>query len=247
MTVDAVNSLQVDTEPTASHFYGRGLAPWCTSRAKLGSMNNINFWGCSYWYDPETTIVDFLNDTLPFATWMGRGDDQIFNYTDSDGVQYAVLGPSRVDSSIDWKASTFGASTQCTAIPAKECEAARVISNTTEQAGIPFKCNRTYGGKEFAGIMTEGKDRRTYLNAHKYFVERDFFQTQRRIMNGTQVNEVAPTVTDEQSSEIFSNPWDWLAAPRLSNPPPKGDPLVITTEGLVTEYIVMLECNSTSK
>ena len=72
----------------------------------------------------------------------------ILNYTDDQGTKYAILGPSGVNNSVDWTATSFGASTsQCHAMPQGDCNSTFSTSDGKEV----FNCTKDTSRIDFAG------------------------------------------------------------------------------------------------
>ncbi|KAF1364665.1 hypothetical protein EJ07DRAFT_151120 [Lizonia empirigonia] len=102
-------------------------------------------------------------------------EDYALNYTESDGTQYAIIGPSDVSPQTDWEAASFAVSSKCSIIPQAGCKVFGGPRN------FGFSCQIKNGAPmEFYGNMTDGFYSINFGKFHKY------------------LEEMAPFLTDEK-------------------------------------------------
>ncbi|KAF1975318.1 hypothetical protein BU23DRAFT_634502 [Bimuria novae-zelandiae CBS 107.79] len=124
---------------------------------------------------------------------------EILNFTNSDNVQYAVIGPANLDPSEDFKATSFAVSTTCLAILQDGCNLSQPLPNTRDGLGsrimlVPFICTKNKSGIDITGNLTGNFFTQTHsLNFHKYASESPPF-----------------FLSTLETPEGFRNPWSVL-------------------------------------
>ncbi|KAF2662701.1 hypothetical protein K491DRAFT_773231 [Lophiostoma macrostomum CBS 122681] len=252
---EAVNLVQTQAISASTNTYGRGLAPWCLDRSS-GGPNNKDFWGCGITVDANSSSVGPTNRTLVFA--LSRGMDsahEVFNFTDTDGTNYAIIGPSGVAPGVDWMASSYAVSSKCEATPAKAC-------NMTGPQGIDqgditwaFNCTSSIaGGVDLAGNFTNNIFDQFVFDNQKYLAANGAFSTTSNPGFRPGVNEsIVGEVTDADTNDTFRNPWTWAAMVGLG-PPEAGNGAEVI--GYATEprvqtdpvrgyQFILMHCNTT--
>lgn len=128
ITTKAIEFVQLQPQPVNTYLYSRGLAPSCWDQPQDPSTDP-SFWGCNveFWVDPKNNksrvasvdqgetaktvrlgLVDLAARDFPGA--VGSGEDNI-----------ALLVPRSPPPSVDWHATTYGVSTQCSAVRNESC------------------------------------------------------------------------------------------------------------------------------
>jgi hypothetical protein len=145
---------------------------------------------------------------------------ETMNFTNADGVQFAVIGPANADPAEDYKATSFGVSTSCAAIPDGGCDIAPPITNLKDGLGspimlIPFACSKDKSGIE-RGNLTSHNTKTHMLNFHKYAAESSPFLTNfMETPNGLSNADIMAAIQNETADDIFRNPWSVLALRKL--------------------------------
>jgi hypothetical protein len=252
---EAVNLVQTQTLSASTNSYSRGLASWCLDRPG-GGPNNKDFWGCGITVDANSSSVGPTNRTLVFA--LSRGMDaphEVFNYTDNDGVNYAIIGPSGIGPDVDWMATSYAVSSTCEAAPARAC-------NMTGPQGIgegditwAFNCTSSIaGGVDLAGNFTNNIFDQFVFNNHKYLGANGPFATTSKPDFRPDVNEsIVGEVTEQDNNDTFRNPWSWAAMVGLGPPEAGNGAEVIgysTNSRVLTDpemgyQFMLVHCNTT--
>jgi hypothetical protein len=108
------------------HNYLNALAPWChDSNDTVGTMANKNYWSCAlqvstHASNDSETYVGTANFQAQEEINQGY-DYYLNNFTDAQGVTYALIAASNANSTVDWTGKSYAASTICQAIPSKSC------------------------------------------------------------------------------------------------------------------------------
>ncbi|KAF2874177.1 hypothetical protein BDV95DRAFT_666115 [Massariosphaeria phaeospora] len=220
VAAEAIELAQIHVLSSTSHHYSKGLAPWCLNRPALGSMGYKSFWGCSISGQLATNgprlNLFVTNNTAIFDLMNSKSKDyQIFNFTDSNDLQYALVGPGGVDTAMDWKATSFGVSTSCSAIPEDACavknSTMKEIDDGPNQVVTlkPFRCTLDRAGIDVSGNITPSVTGVHTMNFHKYLRESTPFydQTLAALPN---LSTTMEGTLSEDPSDIFKNPWSTL-------------------------------------
>lgn len=226
VAAEAVSLVQVQSLPATSRQYSREIAPWCRDRPPNGPLGPKAFWGCAITAQKApnnngtstaptnaTTIQDMKNS---------NSDQHVtLNFTSLDGVQYAVVGPANVDPDEDYKASSFGVSTSCAAIPNKGCDIAPPIMNVKDGSGspillVPFACSKNRTGIDIVGNLTSHNTKTHMPDFHKYAADSSpFFINSLETPKGLSDDDIRAAFQNETADEIFRNPWSVLALRKI--------------------------------
>jgi len=165
--------------------YGYALdSEWCLNvRNTPGTIWNRYFWGCGTIYTQEVGGQDGPV-YVPAVTSKSAQSDLTYelymaNYTDAQDVSYAVIRGRNVDTSVDWMAHSYAASTSCHAIAPSLCAMNQRPTNDTKYGLLwPFNCSSEHEG--LVGNMTASAHDIRFERFHKYAVElQPFTNTQR--------------------------------------------------------------------
>jgi hypothetical protein len=201
--------------------FSRGLAPWCTNKAKFGTSREEMFWGCAIsaqqaTYNNATTLAPTNASTISDMKNGVSDQHKTVTYTNEAGVQYAIVGPANDDINLDWKASSFGVSTTCSAIQPTHCNLSRPITNAQDRQNnpimlVPFSCSGDAAGINIAGNLTSHNTITNMMNFHTYAAESTpFFDNKLVRLNVS----LTANATDDPNS-IFKNNWDVLALRKI--------------------------------
>jgi hypothetical protein len=201
--------------------FSRGLASWCTDKAKFGSSGEEIFWGCAITlqqatYNNATTLAPTNASTISDMKNGVSDQHKAFTYMDKAGLQYAIVGPANDDINLDWKASSFGVSTTCSAIPPAACSTSRPITNAQDRQSnpvmlVPFNCTQDAAGLDVAGNLTSHNTITNMMNFHKYAAESaPFFDNKLVKLNPT----IVANGTEDDNS-IFENNWGVLVMRKI--------------------------------
>lgn len=235
------------------------MAPWCLNKPKFGDEGEEQKWGCaitaqSAAYNGATSLAATNASVISDMKNAISDQHKTIISTDSSGVQYALVGPADDDPSLDWKASSFGVSTTCSAIPDGGCAVSEPISNATDGRNnpimlVPFNCTKAKAGLDIAGIFTSSNTATHMINFHKYATESPpFFNN---TLQRTKV-AIARNVT-ENGNDIFRNRWTVLVMRKIPSaiqgdfsllPPSFVTDTRIWKHGLLGAFVV-LHCNVT--
>ncbi|KAH9872528.1 hypothetical protein IAQ61_005365 [Plenodomus lingam] len=208
----SVEMTQIFPDPPNALQNSRRMGEWCLdSRPTFGTPENINFWGCSSYVDPEVQF--FVKRNLStFWQWKSiPAKDYLLNYTDENKSQYAILGPLKTPSNIDYTASSFAVSASCQPVPALACDIAVDVPMSLTRQGISFHCLKSRGSPiDFQGNISHSVAATNAINFHKYMMENEAFMSDEINMKTNTLEEIAPTVTDEEAKAMWSNPWQWV-------------------------------------
>jgi len=206
LTTNAVNMIHVFQEPPELYQLGRRIGPWCfNTKETFGTQANINFWSCALAYNETAQALAPANMSVWHRTIGNPLDDYVLNYTEADGSQYAIIGSSTLPRDVDWDATSFAVSSQCTVLPAAAC-------NIKDGTSIfEYYCQESRGSPvDLGGYVSDGLLSLNFLKFHKYLEEQAPFVTS-ALKGWDNVPKFAPNVTDENSSEMWQNPWHWMA------------------------------------
>ncbi|KAK7191620.1 hypothetical protein PSPO01_02069 [Paraphaeosphaeria sporulosa] len=225
IAAEAVQLVQVQEVASISRQYSREIAPWCRDRPENGPLGPKTFWGCAITAQRAanngtslaptnaTTIQDMKNSV--------SDQHETLNFTNANGVQYAVVGPPNADPAEDYKATSFGVSTSCAAIPQGGCEVGPPITNVTDGQGspvmlVPFSCSKNSSGIDIVGNLTSHNTVTNMLNFHKYASESSPFLS--KIMetpDGLSNVDILTRIQNETADEVFRNSWSVLALRKI--------------------------------
>ncbi|KAL5446676.1 hypothetical protein PMIN07_001393 [Paraphaeosphaeria minitans] len=210
IVTESANFVQIQTQDTQQHHYSRGLAPWCRDRPRKGSGNNVNYWGCGITFHELSGSVVLSNMTSYNAIefYGPKTIDSIYNYTDSDGLQFALVGPHVPPAENDWKATTIGVSTQCSAIPPSGCTRDVPYENDLQGNQQAFNCSIAKGAPlDVSGNITGYMHEIHYFDFHKYLRDENPFKA--KIIGWNDSKTPPSDVSDDE--EVFKNPWKTLS------------------------------------
>lgn len=240
-------------ESATGNQFSRGLAPECINRQTTGTLDNKNFWSCSLHHENVEGLGEVTSaaNSTSIAAIDGEvsTEHDIYSFDHSDGDTYAVVAPANMDPNIDWKATTFGASTQCSPIPADACE----IFNATMEGStfyVPFNCTKNSSGIDFAANITQAITQHAYLDFHKYLKEEEPFKG-KSFSGWKAIKDRVPNITESETDEIFRNPWHWMHVLKYADDVPHTseeymkDPNIWRIGGM--QDLMLLSCNTTSK
>ncbi|KAF2195565.1 hypothetical protein K469DRAFT_649646 [Zopfia rhizophila CBS 207.26] len=225
IAAEAIELVQVQSLPSATHQFSRGLAPWCLNRPTLGMMGQKNFFGCGITaqpapYNNATSLAPTNASIIQDLKNSDSDQHNILNFTDSNDIQYAVVGPANVDASFDWKATSFGVSTTCAAIPEGACDLSTPIDNAKDGQGspvmlIPFNCTKGRAGIDITGNLTSHNTKVHMLGFHKYAEESAPFLNN-TISYSEDFDAILQRINaGEDANGIFRNPWSALALRKI--------------------------------
>ncbi|KAL1603833.1 hypothetical protein SLS60_005424 [Paraconiothyrium brasiliense] len=226
VAAESVNLIQVQPLSPTSRPYSRQIAPWCLDRPSNGPLGPKSFWGCAITAQPApnndaTSLAPTNATTIQDMKNVVSDQHETLNFTHSDGVQYAVIGPANADSHEDYKATSFGVSTTCAAILEGGCDVAPPITNVKDGSGspvllVPFACTQNRSGIDIIGNLTNHNTKTHMLNFHKYAAESSPFLTNfMETPNGLSNVDILTAIQNETADEIFRNPWSVLALRKL--------------------------------
>jgi hypothetical protein len=225
ITADSVELVQFQSFPTATHQFSRGLAPWCLDRPTIGPLGQKNFWGCGITaqaapYNNATSLAPTNATIIQDMKNSNSDQHQILNFTNAEGVQYAVVAPANVDPSYDWKASSFSVSTTCSAIPEGACTLSDPITNAKDGQGspvmlVPFNCTKEEAGIDITGNITSHNTKVHMLDFHKYAAESNPFLNNSIEYLGDFDVILQSINAGEDADQIFKNPWRALALRKI--------------------------------
>lgn len=114
--------LQMFPLAPAQNRHGRSIDPWCFDNSDtMGTIQNKNFWGCGAAATSDGNI-EVTNETTLYAVLDEGLGKYVMNFTESNGDQFAIIGPVDPPSDIDWQATSFALSSQCRHIPETSCD-----------------------------------------------------------------------------------------------------------------------------
>jgi hypothetical protein len=197
-------------ETNNTHQLSRKLGSWLYDPGEFG--------GSRYFFSPVLEVtkegVGVSNLTL-YVDTVDKVENYMRNYTDTNGVTYALVSPPGVDPNLDWSGTGYGVSTQCSAIPRDSCEISR--ANRTA-IGAQFKCESSSPPINITGKFGEFSHMLYVYNWHKYMKEPPPFSDSAPYGNSTfgiantKVNkDLVSNLTWETSSSLFQNPWNFLS------------------------------------
>jgi hypothetical protein len=128
-------------------------------------------------------------------------EDYVLNYTEHEGTQYAVVGPSKASQQVNQEASSFAVASNCSVIPQSGCA---IIQGTST---LGFDCRKKNGSPlNFGGSMTDGFYSLNFGQFHKYLEEQPLFVSQ-SLMSWDNVPKIAPNLTEDDAPQLWNNPW----------------------------------------
>lgn len=176
--------------------------------------------------------------------------DFIYNYTDANGLQYAIIGPYAPATEEDWMATTIGVSTKCSALPPSGCTRGEAVQKGfVESYHQPFNCSVEQGAPfNISGNITGFMHDIFYFDFHKYLRDEKPFNAN---LIGWDDPDIHPeNVTDDE--EVFKNPWTTLSQATIEVDRPDYPEALNDTSRLwldpadVFDY-TMLMCTTTGK
>ena len=139
----------------------------------------------------------------------------MLNYTDKEGVSYALIKPPSVDLDLDWTGASYGVSTRCSAIPRNDC---RIRQSNTTTIRANFSCNSSSPQIDIAGRFGQASHEIYVYDWHEYMKEPPPFSGTEPYGNSSfgitdpKINEAfVSNLTWETSSPLFRNPWNFLS------------------------------------
>ena len=109
-----------------------------------------------------------------------RGDrvtSRSLSYRLDDGSQLAIVGPSVRKPGVDWKASTYGVSSKCAAVPRSACVQVYPDNSTVVDTGfITYNCSKNNGFMDVEVTMQNFAHQVHYWDNHALFDDGLFFQ-----------------------------------------------------------------------
>ncbi|KAF2650131.1 hypothetical protein K491DRAFT_149337 [Lophiostoma macrostomum CBS 122681] len=225
IAADSIELVQFQPFPSATRQFSRGLAPWCLDRPTIGPLGQKNFWGCGITaqaapYNNATSLAPTNATIIQDMKNSNSDQHQILNFTNAEGVQYAVVAPANVGPSYDWKASSFGVSTTCSAIPEGACSLSDPITNAKDGQGspimlVPFNCTKEQAGIDITGNITSHNTKVHMLDFHKYAAESQPFLNNSIDYLGDFKTILQSINAGEDANQIFKNPWHALAMRKI--------------------------------
>jgi hypothetical protein len=259
ITAEAAQVVQFEAATQPTHEFSRGLAPWCLNKPKFGDMGEEKFWGCAITAQQATynnaTSLAATNASIISDMKNGVSDQhKTVVFTDASDVQFAIVGPANDDPSLDWKASSFGVSTTCSAIPQTNCNVSAPITGATDGNNnpimlVPFNCTRTRAGLDVVGNLTSHNTVTHMMHFHKYSSEGALFFGDRLV----RLNVSIPDGGLQDGNDVFKNGWSVLAMRKIPSAV-QGDfsqlPGSFVTDGRIWKHavlgaFVLMECNVT--
>ncbi|KAK7179762.1 hypothetical protein PSPO01_14154 [Paraphaeosphaeria sporulosa] len=210
IVTESANFIQLWAQDGQQHHYSRGLAPWCLNRPRKGSGNNVNYWGCGITFDERSRSAVMSNMTSYNALEFDgpKTRDSIYNYTDSNGLQFALVGPHVPPAENDWKATTIGVSTQCSAIPPLACTQGAPSENDFQESRQSFNCSMAKGAPlDVSGNITGYMHEIYFFNFHKYLSDESPFKANILGWNDSKIHPA--DISDDD--DVFKNPWKSLS------------------------------------
>ncbi|KAF1995676.1 hypothetical protein P154DRAFT_623765 [Amniculicola lignicola CBS 123094] len=248
IVTDAVELIRVETQPAEAFALSRGIAPWCfNTNETRGTQRNMNFWGCGMQYNIESGYVATANQTMFNYIDSRPLTDYAMNYTDKDGTQYTIVGPTEIEPNTDWKGVSFATSVQCKAVEKRNCEWNPHINESNYVGDLEwFNCTKERSGMDAAGWLVNFMHQTRYTQFHKYFYEEPPFNNS-MLLNWDAVENNAPNVTDAEANGVFNNPWHFQASANviMDELPEhfKNDPRMWVRTG--PQYTFILDCSAT--
>jgi hypothetical protein len=264
IAAEAVELVQVQNLSSTTHHFSRGLAPWCLNRPTVSQeQGQKNYLGCAITARPApennatslaptnaTTIQDMKNTV--------SDQHRTINFTDVSGVQYALVGPADGNNNMDWKATSLGVSTICSAIPEGACNVSRPTTGAKNGQGspvmlVPFNCTVETAGIDIQGNLTSQNTATHMMNFHKYAAESTpFFGN--TLFDLVDFDTVLENINNgEDANEILKNDWSVLVLRKIPSAV-QGDfsqlPPSFVTDARIWKHpllgaFVLLHCNVT--
>ena len=258
IATEAVNLVQIHSQTPDQHQYGRAIDPWCFDNHKtMGTKQNKNFWGCAMtWSSPANgadETVMFNNRSNLMAVFDEGYGKFIMNFTDETGTRYAVVGPRTTPSDIDWQATSFAISSQCTPMPWTACivDTKSDKMNDWGSRDTPFTCSLARGSPiDFSGTYQSDRHSYSFSDFHKYLQEDDeaFLSTGLKMrVPGDTVASVATNCTEQDLTEMFPSTWRWTAVADIGRETTIPEDMIDIAWPLLLGTAMVVSCNSTGK
>lgn len=255
IATESVQMTQIFPQAPLQNQYGRSISPWCFDNSDaLGTIRNKNFWGCGVTISDDMN-TEVTNETTFFAVRDEGLGKYVMNFTKSNGIQYAVIGPTDLPLDADWQATSFALSSQCRPIPETSCDIGSQSQdlNGKGRSQVPFNCSMGRGSPiDFSGNITGNGASYTFFDYHKYMYERGHsFNNvgQNFTFIGDAVSFIS-NVTAEEGAEVFPTTWRWTAALDLGisiRHQSLPDDMVGQAWPLKWGYFMVLSCNTTGQ
>jgi hypothetical protein len=221
ITAEAAQVVQFEAATQSIHDFSRGLAPWCLNKPGFGDIGEEKIWGCAITaqratYNNATSLAATNASTISDMKNGVSDQHKTVIFTDASDVQFAIVGPANDDPSLDWKASSFGVSTTCSAIPQTNCNASVPIKGATDGNNnpimlVPFNCTRTRAGPAVVGNLTSQNTVTHMTHFHKYTSEGALFFSNKLVRN----NVSLPDEGVQDGDDVFNNGWSVLAMRKI--------------------------------
>jgi hypothetical protein len=258
VATEAVNLVQIFSQTPDQYQYGRAIDPWCfDNHETMGTKQNKNFWGCAmtWTYSPDIadeTVIPNNGSNLAAVFDEGYGKF-IMNFTEETGIRYAVVGPRTTLSDIDWQATSFAISSQCTPIPWTACIVDMESDKFNEWGSIdaPFTCSLARGAPiDFSGTFQFDRHSYSFSDFHKYLQEDNeaFLSTGLKLqVPGDTLASVATNCTEQDLTEMFPSTWRWTAIADVGTDTTIPEDMIDIAWPLNLSPAMVVSCNSTGK
>ncbi|KAF2658707.1 hypothetical protein K491DRAFT_776247 [Lophiostoma macrostomum CBS 122681] len=212
IAMEAVELTRIEAQSNTVYELSRGIAPWCLDRPTTGYIDNALFWGCSEKIDDDGQIRQ-RNYTQRAALILGTSPEHnILDYSDADGVPYAIVGPKDVSASTDWQATTFAVSLQCDALRNDSCAFQGQFDSDLGTAAN-FSCTQ---GSDLSGTLYNIQSQTYSPDFHRYVLEPTPFEgVKNTVFVDQDLLDLAANLTHDETADLFRNPWHFTAAANL--------------------------------
>lgn len=180
-------------------------------------MANKNFWSCGLDVEYENDTPKITN-VVNTSRWNDIARDypsHMINYTDPQGVTYAVGRTSEADVSADWTGRSYATSTTCRAITPASCEWTKEwTTSPTTQDSLPlsaFNCSSAHAG--LTGNFTSYNHLTRLKDWHQYLPTQPPFDNRLRpkLAPSKEILRVAKDATINDTQKMFKNPFTWVS------------------------------------
>jgi hypothetical protein len=235
-------------EPSTEHLLSRSLGPWVLDDVGGGNGSKHPYGAAIYIQDRDMQGMNMQVLQVTNRTTFKRVEQEIdsysLNYTDAEGISYALIKPPAVDKDLDWTGTGFGVSTQCSPIPRNSCH----ISGNWTTGLWPFQCTISTMPGNITGTMTDAIEETWTYQWHQYMQETQAFSKTRLESTFWEDRDVA-NMSRGETDALFRNPWhsfvkisaatldEQLSESFLQSPFIQKNP--------INNTIIMLVCNTT--
>ncbi|KAF2737825.1 hypothetical protein EJ04DRAFT_574309 [Polyplosphaeria fusca] len=244
ITTETVPIIRLNATTKEESMFSRGLAPWCINRAEgVGTRcNNAEYAQVQVGTANDSTTHTLVNDR--------NQETRLLNYTDAaTGIDFAVLAPANVPDGIDFTASTFAVSTQCSALTREECNLTSPSSSVDYRyRTFDFDCLDKSTGRNLSGTILLQTNTFRYLDFNRYIYDTAPYKGE----NGTMIIVGLDCIDKDcrylgEHDQVFKNPWYWSNMPTISTPnsDPEKDELVFGFENFKPNKFAIVDCNTT--